>query len=208
MNDTTIIGIAGGTGSGKTTIAKELSSDFKSINVSVIKQDSYYYDLKDLNFEERCKINFDHPNAIDFPKLKNDLISLKNGEKIEVPIYNYNTHTRDKDVKIIDKHQIIILEGILSLVNKEIRNLMDIKIYVETPDDIRIIRRIKRDIFKRGRDFDSITNQYYSSVRPMHKKFVEPSKKYADIIIPEGGKNLIAIDILKTKIISILSKEK
>ena len=206
MNNTILIGVCGGTGSGKTTTANNIAAEFKDNEVVLIQLDSYYKKINHLTFEERSKTNFDHPNAIDFKLLKNDLINIKQGNKISIPQYDFKTHTRLNNTIDINPHHIVIVEGILSLYDKTIRDLMTIKIFVDTADDIRIIRRLKRDINKRNRSFESVTNQYYNTVRPMHEQFVEPTKKYADIIIPEGGKNPVAIDILRTKIISILNE--
>jgi len=209
MNKYTIlIGIAGGTGSGKTSFAKAISSDFEKSEVTLIEQDSYYKDLSNLTLEERSLVNFDHPDAIDFKLMRNNLNELIRGNTIDVPNYDFTTHTRENESREVEKHQIIILEGILALFDQIIRDMMDIKIYVETADDIRIIRRIKRDINKRNRTFDSVIEQYYKTVRPMHFEFVEPTKKYADIIIPEGGKNKVAVDILRTKIMTLILKNK
>ena len=158
--------------------------------------------------EERALVNFDHPDSVDFDLMKMHLINLINGIRVNIPIYDFSTHTRKKETQPVDKHRIIILEGILALFQSEIREMMDIKIYVETADDIRIIRRIKRDIEKRDRTFSSVIEQYYNSVRPMHIQFVEPTKKFADIIVPEGGKNKVAVDILRTKLMSLLINHK
>ena len=199
-----LIGIAGGTGSGKTSIAKAIASGFGKSEVTLIEQDSYYKDLTNLTIEERSSVNFDHPNAIDFTLMRDHLNELIAGNMVDIPIYDFRTHTRGKESRKVAKHHIIILEGILSLFDQTVRNMMDIKIYVETADDIRIIRRIKRDINKRNRTFDSVIKQYYKTVRPMHIQFVEPTKIYADIIVPEGGQNKVAVDILRTKIMTLI----
>ena len=204
MKKTILIGIAGGTGSGKTSVANAILAEFSSSEVVLIQQDSYYHDLKHLHLDERATVNFDHPDAVDFNEMCENLQSLIEGQTVQIPMYNFNTHTRTDDTFTIGNHHIIVLEGILALFDEKIRNMMDIKLYVDTPDDIRIIRRIKRDINKRGRTFESVVEQYYNTVRPMHQQFVEPSKKYADVIIPEGSHNKVAIDIIRTKIVSIL----
>ena len=204
MKKTILIGIAGGTGSGKTSVANAILAEFPSSEVALIQQDSYYHNLKHLHFDERATVNFDHPDAVDFNKMGEDLQLLMADETIKIPIYDFNTHTRTDETLTIGNHHIIVLEGILALFDEKIRNMMDIKLYVDTPDDIRIIRRIKRDINKRGRTFESVIEQYYNTVRPMHQQFVEPSKKFANIIIPEGAHNKVAIDIIRTKIVSIL----
>ena len=203
-----LIGIAGGTGSGKTSIAKAITSDFGKSEVALIEQDAYYRDLSDLTMEKRSVVNFDHPDAVDFDFMKLQLNNLIQGNKVNIPIYDFATHTRKNETQSVERHRIIILEGILTLFHQEIRDMMDIKIYVETADDIRIIRRIKRDIEKRERTFTSVIEQYYNTVRPMHIQFVEPTKKYADIIIPEGGQNKVAVDILRTKIMTLILKNK
>ncbi|MDP6133631.1 MAG: uridine kinase [Candidatus Marinimicrobia bacterium] len=203
-----LIGIAGGTGSGKTSIAKAIASDFGKSEVALIEQDSYYKNLSNLTIEERSLVNFDHPDAIDFTLMRDHLQKLMEGNVVDIPIYDYTTHTREKKSRKVEKHHIIILEGILALFDQKIRNMMDIKIYVETADDIRVIRRIKRDINKRERTFPSVIEQYYKTVRPMHIQFVEPTKKYADIIVPEGGQNKVAVDILRTKIMTLLINSK
>ena len=203
-----LIGIAGGTGSGKTSIAKAITSDFGKSEVALIEQDAYYRDLSNLTMEKRSVVNFDHPDAVDFDFMKLQLNNLIQGNKVNIPIYDFATHTRKNETQSVERHRIIILEGILTLFHQEIRDMMDIKIYVETADDIRIIRRLKRDIEKRERTFTSVIEQYYNTVRPMHIQFVEPTKKYADIIIPEGGQNKVAVDILRTKIMTLILKNK
>ncbi len=209
MNKTSIlIGIAGGTGSGKTSIAKALTHEFQQSEVALVEQDSFYKDLSHLSLEDRAKINFDHPDAVDFVLMKQTLTRLLTGDPVDVPIYDYSTHTRSQETRHIEPHHIVILEGILVLLDPLIRKMMDIKLYVETADDIRIVRRIKRDILKRDRTLESVIAQFYETVRPMHQQFVEPTKKYADIIIPEGGRNVVAIDIIRTKIVSILLDKK
>ena len=203
-----LIGIAGGTGSGKTSIAKAIASDFGKSEVALIEQDAYYRDLSNLTMEKRSVFNFDHPDAVDFHFMELQLNELIQGNNVNIPIYDFTTHTRKNETQFVEKHRIIILEGILTLFHQEIRDMMDIKIYVETADDIRIIRRIKRDMEKREQTFNSIIEQYYNTVRPMHIQFVEPTKKYADIIIPEGGQNKVAVDILRTKIMTLILKNK
>ena len=203
-----LIGIAGGTGSGKTSFAKAISSDFGKSEVVIIEQDSYYCDISNLSFEKRAAVNFDHPDSVDYTLMKQDLNELIRGDTVNIPIYDYSNHLRMQEVQTIEKHRIIILEGILALYDQEIRDMMDIKIYVETADDIRVIRRIKRDINKRKRTFSSVIDQYYNTVRPMHIQFVEPTKKYADIIVPEGGQNKVAVDILRTKIMTLILNAK
>ena len=203
-NNSFLIGIAGGTGSGKTSIANAIAAGFDPSEVSIIQQDSYYKDLSTLSMEERSSMNFDHPDAIDFDLMKDQLIDLLNGQSVNIPEYDYSTHTRTNRTRVMEKQNIIIIEGILALFDPNVRNLMEIKIYVETADDIRFIRRLKRDVQKRGRTLTSVIQQYYKSVRPMHIQFVESTKKYADIIIPEGSHNKVGIDILQTKIMSLI----
>ncbi|MFQ5709986.1 MAG: uridine kinase [bacterium] len=199
-----LIGIAGGSGSGKTLVAKNIYNELGSDKVVILFQDSYYKDLGHLPPEERHKQNFDHPDAIDSELLIDQVQALLRGETIEQPIYNFVTHTRTRATKTIGPHTIIVLEGILILDNAELRELMDIKIYVDTDPDIRVLRRIRRDILERGRSLNSVVQQYEESVRPMHLQFVEPSKRYADIIVPEGGNNKVAVDLIKTKIESLI----
>ena len=198
------IGISGGTGSGKTRFTKELLKRCDKDNVICISQDSYYKDLSKLSYEERCKNNFDNPRSIDFSMLLSDLSTLLKNEEVYIPIYDFTTHTRKEKKELLVPKPIIILEGIFSLFDEKIRNLLEKKIYVDTPADIRILRRVKRDIKKRGRSIESIVKQYTETVRPMHKKFIAPVKIYADIIVPNGGKNLEAIDIINTQLLPII----
>ena len=201
-----LIGIAGASGSGKTLVAQTIFDALGSEKVVIMQEDSYYKDLSHLPIEERAKINFDHPDAFDHDLLFEHLQRLLAGEVIEHPIYDYTIHSRKKETRRVGPHQIIIAEGILILAVPELRNLMDIKIYIDTPPDICLIRRLQRDIHERGRNVDSVLKQYQETVRPMYMQFVEPSKRYADIIIPHGGKNVIAIDIIITKIEKLLAE--
>ncbi len=201
-----LIGITGGTGSGKSTVAMEIFGSLPEKNIVIIEQDSYYKDQSHLSFEERVKTNYDHPFAFDNDLLIEHLKTLMNGESINKPIYNFEEHTRGKETITVFPKEIIILEGILILDDERIRELLDIKIFVDTDSDVRIIRRITRDIKERGRTLDSVIEQYMTTVRPAHMQFIEPSKRYADIIIPEGGYNKVAIDLMVTKVKSIISK--
>lgn len=206
LNRPILIGITGGTGSGKSTVAMEIFSSLPEKNIVIIEQDSYYKDQSHLSFEERVKTNYDHPFAFDNDLLIEHLKALMNGESINKPIYNFEEHTRRKETITVYPKDIIILEGILILDDIRIRELLDIKIFVDTDSDVRIIRRIMRDIKERGRTLDSVIEQYMTTVRPAHMQFIEPSKRYADIIIPEGGYNKVAIDLMVTKVKSIISK--
>jgi uridine kinase len=189
-----LIGIAGGSGSGKTTLAKKIHEQFpESV---LITQDSYYRDLSHLTFEERGQVNFDHPNSLELSLLSEHLRSLKNGNSINVPIYDFCTHTRTSEVEEVRPANIIIVEGILLFALEEIRNLFDIKLFVDTDSDVRVLRRIYRDMNDRGRELSEIHAQYLSTVKPMHDALVEPSKRFADVIIPEGGENKIALDLI------------
>lgn len=202
-----IIGITGGSGSGKTTIAHEIANQIEANDrIVIMTQDSYYKDNTDLPMSERQKINYDHPNAFDMPLLEVQLNQLLHRKSIEMPTYDFTEHTRSDKTVHINPADIIILEGILVLFNEEIRNLMDIKVYVDTDDDIRFIRRLERDMKERGRSLDSVINQYLTTVKPMYHQFIEPTKRYADIIIPEGGENNVAIDMLTTKVRSVLNR--
>jgi len=204
---TIIIGIAGGTASGKTTIARKIyDASLAYGSVTIIKIDDYYKKLDHLTFEERKKINYDHPNAYDIDLLISQLNDLKQKKAINKPIYDFITHNRSKDCEIIKPSNVVIVEGILTFAIPELRQMFDVKIYVDTPDDVRFIRRLTRDIKLRGRSLDSVIDQYLSTVRPMHLMFVEPSKLYADIIIPEGGENQVAIDFLVARIVNILKE--
>lgn len=207
MNKPVVIGVAGGTGSGKSTVAKAIFKSLPDENILIIEQDAYYKDQSDLTFEERIKTNYDHPLAFDTDLLIEHVSLLCEHKAIEKPIYNFSKHNReDHTVSVIPK-EIIIIEGIMILEDKRLRDLMDIKIFVDTDADVRIIRRITRDINERGRTLESVIEQYLTTVKPAHEQFIEPTKKYADIIIPEGGYNKVAIDLMTTKVMSIV-KEK
>lgn len=202
---TTIIGIAGGTASGKTTLARkvyEASQNYGS--VVMLRLDDYYKEVTNMTYEERTKINFDHPDSYDSSLLVEHINALKNGQSINCPTYDFVIHNRSNITKQINPANVIIVEGIMTFAIPELLKMFDIKIFVDTPDDIRLLRRLTRDIKERGRTIDSVVNQYLTTVRPMHLSFVEPSKRYADIIIPEGGENNIAIDVIKTKIVNLL----
>jgi len=201
MSKVFIIGIAGGSGSGKTRLAKNVLKEINNKQVQAITVDSYYKDLSHLTFDERAKNNFDHPDAIDFDLLYNDLKDIMDNKVISTPLYDYKTHTREKEKSNkIENVKVIILEGILALYNSDIRNLMSMKIFVDTPSDVRLLRRIKRDVNKRARSIESVTEQYNNTVKPMFLKFVKPTKDYADLIVPNGGKNKISIDAIVTNI--------
>lgn len=199
-----LMGLAGGSGSGKTMVTQRLISSLGSDRVIVVEQDSYYKNLSHLPFEQRAAQNFDHPDAMDSELLVRHIEELLHGHSIEIPIYDFTKHLRKTETRGTGPHDVIILEGILILDNPQLRELMDIKVYVDTDADLRFIRRLKRDIRERGRSVESVMEQYENSVRPMHLQFVEPSKRYADLIIPEGGYNLVAIDLLRTKIEALL----
>lgn len=203
MNRPLIIGIAGGTGSGKTTLVNQLTEEFGK-EVVTLCHDYYYKDNKELTMEERKKLNFDHPNAFETTMMIEDLKKLKKGKNIERPIYNYVLSTREKETVTVEPLDVIIVDGILIFENEELRELLDIKVFVDTDADVRIIRRITRDVEQRGRSLNSVINQYLTTVKLMHEQFVEPSKKYADIIIPEGGYNQVALSMLIEQIRSRL----
>lgn len=207
MNQTTIIGIAGGSGSGKTTVTNEIMKNLEGRSVALLAQDYYYKDQSHLTFDERLETNYDHPFAFDNDLLIDNLKDLRNGITVEVPTYDYSTHTRSDETIAFDPKDVIIVEGIFALENKTLRDIMDVKIYVDTDADLRILRRLTRDTKERGRNMESVINQYLNVVRPMHEQFIEPTKRHADIIIPEGGSNKVAIDIMTTKIQSLVSKK-
>ena len=204
---TKILGIAGGTASGKTTVAKTLKELAEPYGkVAMLRLDDYYKGMSHLCLEARKKINFDHPDSYDFELILKHINDLLNGIPVQKPIYDFVISVRTKETELVEPSDVIIIEGIMIFTCEELRNMFDMKIYVDTPDDIRFIRRLKRDIRDRGRTVESVVNQYLTTVRPMHHSFVEPSKRYADIIVPEGGKNEVAIDLLITKIKSFLKK--
>jgi len=194
------IGIAGGTGSGKTTVARKLGESLPPGRCVAIDHDSYYKDRGHLSPEERRKINYDHPDALDSDLLAEHLRMLREGHAVDVPIYDFVSHTRSKQTRHIEPSPVIIVEGILVFVEENLRNQLDIKIFVDTDADIRVFRRVRRDLEQRGRNFESVRSQYYNTVRPMHLQFVEPSKRWADLIIPEGGDNKVALDVLLGKL--------
>ncbi|HBF40154.1 MAG TPA: uridine kinase [Firmicutes bacterium] len=200
-----IIGIAGGTGSGKSTVAEALQKELSSTNVALISQDSYYADLSDLPFEERAKRNYDHPDAFENSLLIKQLDQIRKGKTIEVPVYDFSQHARTTRKIPVAPHPVIVVEGILILNEPALRKAFDIKVYVDTDADTRVIRRITRDIEERGRTLDSVCRQYLNTVKPMHEAFIEPSKRYADIIIPVGGHNTVALSLLVSRIESYLN---
>lgn len=204
-NKPIIIGVTGGSGCGKTSVSRAIYNNFPDHSIMMLEQDSYYKDQSNMSFEERLKTNYDHPFAFDTDLLIEHLGRLLRYEAIEKPVYDYVEHTRSKATILQEPKEVIILEGILILEDERLRNLMDIKVYVDTDDDIRLIRRIKRDMEERGRTLDSIINQYLSVVKPMYHQFIEPTKRYADIIVPEGGENKVAIDLITTKVASFLN---
>lgn len=200
-----IIGVTGGSGSGKTSVSRAIFNNFPDHSIMMLEQDSYYKDQSHLSFEERLNTNYDHPFAFDNDLLIQHVGDLLNYKAIEKPVYDYVAHTRSQATIIQEPKEVIILEGILILEDERLRDLMDIKVYVDTDDDIRIIRRIKRDMEERGRTLDSVIEQYLTVVKPMYHQFIEPTKRYADIIVPEGGENHIAIDLITTKVASFLN---
>jgi uridine kinase len=195
-----IIGIAGGTGSGKTTVVHQIMNELPTAEVGIISQDSYYRETSNLSYEERTKINFDHPRAIDFELLTSHLKDLKAGKTIEQPVYSFVTHNRTDDVVLTHPRKVMIVEGILILSNAELRDMFDIKIFVHADSDERLIRRLKRDIAERGRDMEEVLNRYQTTLKPMHEQFIEPTKTFADIIIPNDRYNTVAIDVVRAVI--------
>jgi uridine kinase len=200
-----VIGIAGGTGSGKTTVARGIAAALPAEAVTVLEHDSYYRDRLDLSYDERSQLNFDHPDSLETSLLVEHIVRMKRGEAIEVPAYDFTTHSRRAETKRVEPTPVLIVEGILVLSEEKLRAEFDIKLFVDTDSDIRVFRRVRRDIEQRGRSFDSVREQYYNSVRPMHLEFVEPSKRWADLIIPEGGNNRVALDLIVGKMRSVLA---
>ncbi len=205
-NNTIIIGISGASASGKSLLANTIVSELSSEHVVVISEDSYYKDFSNLSFAEREKINFDHPDAFDHQLLQQHLLALQKGCEIEVPCYDFKKHARSVETRKIGKHAIIVLEGILLFVESYLRQLMDIRIFMDTPLDICLLRRITRDVLARSRSVQSVIDQYEATVRPMYLQFIEPSKRYADVIVPKGGENRIAIDLIKAKMREMLKE--
>jgi len=202
-----IIGICGGTGSGKSTVARAIFESLPETNISIIEQDAYYKDQTHLEMEDRVKTNYDHPLAFDTDLLIRHIQTLSKGSGINKPIYDFSQHTRSQETVRVESRDIIIIEGIMIFEDKRLRDIMDIKIFVDTDADIRIIRRITRDIRERGRTLESVIGQYLSTVKPAHEQFIEPTKKFADLIIPEGGYNKVAIDIMVAKVKSIITEK-
>ena len=200
-----VIGIAGGTGSGKTTVSNAIVERVGSHHIALLAHDSYYRDLSHLPFTERVKINFDHPNSLETELLIQHIVQLRQGEAIEIPVYDFKTHSRTTHTVHLEPCPIIIVEGILIFTEPELRKLFDIKVFVDTDADIRFIRRLERDINERGRSSVSVIHQYLSTVRPMHMEFVEPSRRFSDIIVPEGGLNVVALDMIVARIQTLLN---
>lgn len=206
--NTIIIGISGASASGKSLLANTIVNELGSDQVVIISEDAYYKNNSNIPFEERAKINYDHPDAFDHELLYQHLLLLQQGKSVEIPIYNHSLHLRDKETRPIGQHSIIVLEGILLFVEPALRDIMDIRIYMETSLDICLIRRLKRDIKERGRSLDSVLLQYEETVRPMYLQFIDPSKRYADLIVPRGGGNRIAIDMIKAKMRELLARNR
>lgn len=194
-----VVGVAGGTGSGKTTVARKVVES-GGADVCVLEYDTYYRDRPELTYEERCQLNFDHPDSLETPLLIEHIQRLKRGETIHAPTYDFKTHRRGQETRVVTPAPILVVEGILLFVEAAVRAELDLKLFVDTDADIRVLRRVRRDMEKRGRSFESVRKQYYDTVRPMHLQFVEPSKRWADVIIPEGGMNTVALDLIVTKI--------
>lgn len=197
--DILVIGIAGGTGSGKTTLMRNIMAQFEGM-VTVLSHDNYYKRHDDLTFEERSALNYDEPDAIETSLMVEHLIQLKNGQAIDCPVYDFTRHNRSDETIRLESKPVIIVEGILIFENEQLRDLMDIRLFVDTDADVRLCRRIKRDVTKRGRTLESVLAQYQATVKPMHEKYVEPSKKYANVVIPEGGRNVVALDMILGRI--------
>lgn len=204
---TLVVGIAGATGSGKTTVARRLTEALPRGSVALLQHDSYYRDRADLSYEQRCELNFDHPDSLETPLMVEHLQQLRAGKAARVPIYDFTTHRRLPDTQRLEPGAVVVVEGILVLADPDLRAMLDIKVFVDTDADIRVFRRIRRDIEQRGRSFESVRKQYYSTVRPMHLQFVEPSKRWADIILPEGGRNQVALDLLVARLHTVIAAE-
>ncbi|MCB9593742.1 MAG: uridine kinase [Sandaracinaceae bacterium] len=200
---TYVVGVAGGTGSGKTTVSKRIVEALPPESVSILQHDNYYRDRLDLTYDERCQLNFDHPDSLETDLLIEHILALREGTAVDVPVYDFATHRRAEQTKRIEPKPVLIVEGILVFVERRMREQLDLKLFVDTPADIRVFRRIRRDLEHRGRDFNSVREQYYKTVRPMHLQFVEPSKAYADLIIPEGGRNQVALDLILAKLTGV-----
>ena len=205
MEDILVIGIAGGSGSGKTTLMKNLVVKFGD-SVTVLSHDNYYKRHDELTYEQRCQLNYDEPDAFDTSLMVYQLDQLRHGLSIDCPVYDFTQHNRSNETVKIESRPVIIVEGILIFENKDLRELMDIRIYVDTDADIRLCRRIKRDVNKRGRSLESVLTQYQNTVKPMHEKFVEPSRKFANLVVPEGGKNRVALDMIELRILQHLGE--
>lgn len=204
---TLVVGIAGATGSGKTTVARRLTESLPRGSVALLQHDSYYRDRADLTYEQRCELNFDHPDSLETSLMVEHLQQLRAGKSARVPIYDFTTHRRRTETVRLEPGAVVVVEGILVLADPDLRQMFDIKVFVDTDADIRVFRRIRRDIEQRGRSFESVRKQYYSTVRPMHLQFVEPSKRWADIILPEGGRNQVALDLLVAKLHTVIAAE-
>ncbi len=199
-----IIGVAGGTGSGKTTVSRTIVERVGRERIAWLQHDAYYRDQSNKPLEARARVNYDHPDSLETELLIAQLKQLRSGKPVQVPIYDFATHTRKQETRCVDPHSIILVEGILILSDTALRELFDVKIFVDTDADLRLIRRLKRDMAERGRTFESVITQYMDTVRPMHLEFVEPSKRYADVIIPEGGHNLVALEMIIARIQALL----
>lgn len=201
-----VVGVAGGTGSGKSTVAASIVEALPETRVAILQHDNYYRDRPDLDYEARSRLNFDHPDSLETELLIEHLAALGRGEAVDVPVYDFASHRRSEESLRVEPRRVIVVEGILVFVERRLREHLDLKLFVDTPADIRVFRRIRRDLEQRGRDFASVRAQYYETVRPMHLQFVEPSKAYADLIIPEGGRNKVALDLILAKLESIAAQ--
>lgn len=201
-----VLGVAGGSGSGKSTVVREVTRILGSEVVSVLRHDAYYRDQSHLEFEERVEVNYDHPDSLETELLIRHVEALLGGESVDVPTYDFTTHTRRAETERVEPHPVLILDGILILADEELRDLMELKVFVDTDADVRLMRRTRRDMRKRGRSAESVMAQFEATVRPMHQEFVEPSKRYADMLVPEGGYNRLAVDLVVTKLKALLAE--